>query len=86
VHSSLPLQQADFFLPSQSAHALTLRTRTDQLNQDEDDDAAGNELFRSESEPRFFGFKKAAISGLISTLRGPPGKFKFYFHELLLFI
>jgi hypothetical protein len=80
VHSSLPLQQADFFLPSQSAHQIH------QLNQDEDDDAAGNELFRSESEPRFFGFKKAAISGLISTLRGPPGNFKFYFHELLLFI
>jgi hypothetical protein len=30
-------------------------------------------LFRSGSEPRFFGLKKAALSGLISALRGPPG-------------
>jgi hypothetical protein len=36
---------------------------------------AGLEMFRSGSEPRFFGLKKAALSGLISSLRGPPGIF-----------
>lgn len=68
VYSSLPLD--DFYLPSQSAQ------QDDKINQEEDE--SGLELFRSESEPRFFGLKKAALSGLISTLRGPPGNQTFH--------
>lgn len=40
-------------------------------NQQQGDESSA--LFRSGSEPRFFGLKKASLSGLISALRGPPG-------------
>jgi hypothetical protein len=41
---------------------------------EQQEDESGLEIFRSGSEPRFFGLKKVALSGLISALRGPPGK------------